>query len=127
MVERDDLRNSMCWRGCRAPSPDVPISQRNSYSSVAGAISRFNVFPALKGRDFRSVEGDVPPRSKDVQRGIRIAIVQNTTARTYPTSHSEIFQPSRAAGCVNHLIAELNRRRVYREGLWWTDRNSRFQ
>ena len=34
---------------------------------------------------------------------------------------------SRAAGCVNHLIAELNRRRVYREGLWWTDRNSRFQ
>lgn len=47
--------------------------------------------------NFRFMEADVPARSEDHASCVDITIMRSTTVGTIPASHSETFQPSRAA------------------------------
>jgi len=42
--------------------PDVGVVLGHQFPRE---VEAFNVFPALKGEDFRRMEGDVPPRAED--------------------------------------------------------------
>jgi len=57
----------------------------------------FNVFPSLKGGDFRLPEADVPARDEEIDRRVDVPIMPNTTAATAPLSHYEALSTLWAA------------------------------
>ena len=55
--------------------PNVSFAMKELCMALSASTSRaactcgsLNIFPALKGEDFRPLEGDVPPRPQNVQR-----------------------------------------------------------
>ena len=60
----------------------------------------FNVFPSVKGRDFRPPEADVPARDEDIDSGVDVPVMPSTTSTTDPVPYYEAFSTFWAAACT---------------------------
>jgi len=56
-----------------------------------------NVFPSLKGGDFRLPEADVPARDEEIDRRVDVPVMPSTTSATAPLSHYEALSTLWAA------------------------------
>src|SRR6185437_10307195 len=77
-------------RRCRVPELSL---------ARAASISRpiVNVFPSLKGGDFRPLDADVPARDEDIDRRVDVPIMPSTASATDPVSHYEALSTLWAA------------------------------
>src|SRR6185437_3560505 len=64
------------------------------------ARNSLNVFPSLKGGDFRLLEADVPARDEEIDRRVDVPVMPSTTSATAPLSDYEALSTLWAAACT---------------------------
>src|SRR5487761_34497 len=67
---------------------------------MGGVMHPLNVFPSLKGGDFRLPEADVPARDEEIDCRVDVPVMPSTTAATAPLSYYEALSTLWAAACL---------------------------